>query len=160
MSTTLKERVTERMQATGLKNAALARACGVQQPTSFNWASGKTKNIKGEPLLKAAAALGVTPEWLATGKGPKFPVAQDTNSKSEESSAMSPPGATDPTDQWTLEALKIMSRLDETDKRAVVANMRTFIQNLSRPEESQTSPPKSQSSAGGESHPIPRQRAA
>lgn len=71
MTSTLAERVKERMQALGLKNADLARLAGVQPPTSFNWASGKTKAIKGEPLLRAAAALGVTPAWLATGKGPK-----------------------------------------------------------------------------------------
>lgn len=72
MSSTLAERVKERMQTLGMKNAELARLCGVQPPTSFNWASGKTKSIKGEPLLKAAAALEVTPKWLATGRGPKF----------------------------------------------------------------------------------------
>ncbi len=70
---TLAERIKERMQAVGLKNADLARACKVRTPTSFNWGSGKTKNIKGEPLLLAAKALGVTPEWLATGKGAMFP---------------------------------------------------------------------------------------
>jgi len=72
MSSTLAERVKERLQALGMKNAELARLCGVQPPTSFNWASGKTKAIKGEPLLKAAAALQVTPKWLATGRGPKL----------------------------------------------------------------------------------------
>jgi transcriptional regulator with XRE-family HTH domain len=71
MSSTLAERVKERTQALGLKNADLARLAGVRPPTSFNWASGKTKAIKGEPLLKAAAALGVNPTWLATGKGPR-----------------------------------------------------------------------------------------
>lgn len=70
---TLAERIKDRMQATGLKNAQLAGAAGVRPPTSFNWASGKTKSIKAVPLLLAAAALGVTPTWLATGKGKKFP---------------------------------------------------------------------------------------
>lgn len=73
MTKTLKERVNQRMEAMGLKNIDLARACKVKAPTSFNWASGKTKNIKGEPLLLAAAALGVTPNWLANGTEPKFP---------------------------------------------------------------------------------------
>lgn len=72
MSSTLSERIKERMAATGLNNAQLAAAAGVKQPTSFNWGSGKTQKIKGEPLLLAARALGVTPEWLSTGKGPKL----------------------------------------------------------------------------------------
>ena len=138
MSTTLEERVKERMQATGLKNAALAKICGVRPPTSYNWASGKTKNIKGTPLLKAAAALGVTPEWLANGKGPKFPSDQDSSSKP---TVMEPSGnlgelntASDP---WTREAFEIMSKLSENDRRAVVANMKTFIQNLNPPRDGQ-----------------------
>ena len=72
MATTLAERIKERLAATGLSNAQLATASGVKPPTSFNWGSGKTKNIKGEPLLLAARALGVTPEWLSTGKGEKL----------------------------------------------------------------------------------------
>jgi transcriptional regulator with XRE-family HTH domain len=79
MTSTLAERVKERMQALGMKNAELARQSGVQPPTSFNWSSGKTKAIKGEPLLKAAAALQVTPKWLATGRGPKFPSDDDSD---------------------------------------------------------------------------------
>lgn len=137
MSNTLKERVTERMQAMGLKNAALAKICDVRPPTSFNWASGKTKNIKGAPLLKAAAALGVTPEWLASGKGPKFPqVQQSANLKADEPMAAHRDPTTE-TDQWTREAIEIMSKLNENDRRAVVANMKTFIQNLSPPHDGQ-----------------------
>jgi len=143
------------MQVMGLKNAALAKICGVQPPTSFNWASGKTKNIKGAPLLKAAAAFGVNPEWLASGKGPKFPSVE--NAKNEE---LLPKKSVTGDDQWTLEAVEIMSKLDESDKRAVVANMKTFIHNLSPKQNDETSPLNLHSSAGGESHPIPRQKAA
>lgn len=78
MTSTLAERVKERMLALGMKNAELARLSGVQPPTSFNWSSGKTKAIKGEPLLKAAAALNVNATWLATGKGPKLLDGTDT----------------------------------------------------------------------------------
>jgi len=79
MMNTLAERVKERMKVMGLTNAQLALACKVSQPTTFNWASGKTKNIKGAPLLLAAKALGVTPEWLSTGKGQKFPANAPTD---------------------------------------------------------------------------------
>lgn len=84
MNTTLAERVKERMKAMGLINAQLATACNVKPPTSYNWSSGKTKNIKGAPLLLAAKALGVNPEWLASGKGPKF---QNTNSLGDQKTA-------------------------------------------------------------------------
>lgn len=49
--------------------AALARACGIKQPSISDWFSGRTKRITGQNLLKAAEYLGVTPEWLASGKG-------------------------------------------------------------------------------------------
>lgn len=66
-----------RMHALGMSNAELARLAKVRPPTSFHWASGKTKSIKGEPLLLAARALGVTPDWLATGKGQMLAGADD-----------------------------------------------------------------------------------
>ncbi len=69
---TLGDRVKERMKALSLTNVELARAAKVKPPTAFNWGSGKTKAIKGEPLLRAAAVLGVTPQWLATGIGKKL----------------------------------------------------------------------------------------
>ena len=53
--------------------AALARACGVKPPSVHDWLSGETKTIEGQNLLRAAKFLGVSPEWLTTGKGPKHP---------------------------------------------------------------------------------------
>lgn len=50
--------------------AALARPCGVRAPSVNDWISGKTKKIEGENLVNAAAFLGVSASWLATGKGP------------------------------------------------------------------------------------------
>jgi hypothetical protein len=83
MKPTLADRVKERMVAVGIKNAELAALSGVKPPTSFNWGSGKTKSIKGAPLLQAARALGVTPDWLATGLGEKFPPGSSGRSTSE-----------------------------------------------------------------------------
>jgi len=48
----------------------LARACGVSGPTVNDWLSGKTQTIKGPYLLACARYLGVSADWLATGKGP------------------------------------------------------------------------------------------
>lgn len=76
------------MNVLSLKNAALARAAGVKPPTSYNWAHGKTKSIKGEPLLRAAKALGVKPEWLATGKGPMSDDPTTHKTEKETTSAL------------------------------------------------------------------------
>jgi len=51
--------------------ADLARACGVKAPSVHDWVTGKTKELKGTSLIRAANFLNVRQEWLAEGKGPK-----------------------------------------------------------------------------------------
>lgn len=49
----------------------LARAVGVNRATINFWITGKTKEVEGSNLSKAANYLGVTALWLSTGKGEK-----------------------------------------------------------------------------------------
>lgn len=123
---TLSKRIKDRMKAMGLNNAQLAAACNVKPPTSFNWASGKTMNIKGEPLLRAAKALGVTPEWLATGLGQMSPGASTTAEHvvAEPSITYLPDKKPDP---LTQELLDLFSKLDAPSKREWLANLRGFV---------------------------------
>lgn len=58
------------MARASVSQAELARACGVKAPSVNGWLSGKSKFLRGENLLKAAARLGVSAKWLAEGKGP------------------------------------------------------------------------------------------
>ncbi|QKL07422.1 helix-turn-helix domain-containing protein [Pseudomonas putida] len=68
---TLQERLRQIMAGPPkISQAALARACGIKAPSVNDWVSGKTKTIEGQNLLLAAEFLGVTPKWLATGRGP------------------------------------------------------------------------------------------
>lgn len=57
------------MTAANMNQRELARRCDVKPPSVNGWLSGKSKFLRGENLLKAAAALGVSDQWLATGKG-------------------------------------------------------------------------------------------
>lgn len=57
------------MRAAGLNQKQLADTCGVKPPSVNGWLSEKSKFLRGENLLRAAAALGVSDVWLATGKG-------------------------------------------------------------------------------------------
>lgn len=66
---TLAERIRAAMKASGVSQAELARACDVKPPSVNGWLSGKAKFLRGENLLKAARALGVSQDWLATGRG-------------------------------------------------------------------------------------------
>ncbi len=65
----LSERIKSAMQMAGVNQVELARACGVAPPSVHGWLSGKSKFLRGENLLKAARALRVSEDWLATGKG-------------------------------------------------------------------------------------------
>lgn len=67
----LSTRLREALDDAGMSQAELARRCGVKPPSVNGWLSGKSKFLRGENLLRAAAALGVADQWLATGKGPK-----------------------------------------------------------------------------------------
>lgn len=57
----------------GLSDTALARACGIRQPSVWQWfndTDGKqaTKMISGDNLVAAAKYLGTTAEWIMTGR--------------------------------------------------------------------------------------------
>lgn len=70
---TLADRLTLAMEKAGVNQADLARACGVKPPSVHGWLSGKSKFLRGENLLKAAAVLRVSQSWLATGEGSMEP---------------------------------------------------------------------------------------
>lgn len=90
----LADRVNQRMGQLALRQVDLARLSQVKPASVAQWRNGRTKEISGETLLLAAAALKCTPKWLATGLGPVGP---------EDSP---PPGhcAKEP-DVYTLDAL-------------------------------------------------------
>jgi transcriptional regulator with XRE-family HTH domain len=77
----MSERLIEAMAASGMSQAALARACGVKPPSVNGWLSGKSKYLRGENLLSAASALGVSQQWLATGEGEMRPSHATPNVK-------------------------------------------------------------------------------
>lgn len=70
------ERIAERMREQGKSEADLARAIKLAQPSVFQWFKPNgdkpcTKSIKAESLLGASRFLGLSPEWILTGRGPK-----------------------------------------------------------------------------------------
>lgn len=80
----LSTRLREAMNDVGMSQAELARRCGVKPPSVNGWLSGKSKFLRGENLLRAAAALGVSDQWLATGKGAKTRMALAVNDVSAD----------------------------------------------------------------------------
>lgn len=76
---TMNERLTQAREAKGLRKSAFAKLIGVSAPTVTDWESGKIKRIEGANLINAAAVLGVSADWLLTGKNQptnKFSIQQ------------------------------------------------------------------------------------
>ncbi|UJS26255.1 helix-turn-helix domain-containing protein [Thiothrix winogradskyi] len=66
------ERIADRIKkariAANLKKIEISRRVGVSAPTVSDWESGKIKSIEGENLMRLSRVLGVSPEWLLTGR--------------------------------------------------------------------------------------------
>jgi transcriptional regulator with XRE-family HTH domain len=71
----LAERLQWAIERRGCSQADLARAAEVKQPSVANWLSGETKSLRAEPAIRAAAFLGVSPQWLIEGIGAPEPAA-------------------------------------------------------------------------------------
>ena len=71
---TLAERLIAAREEAGLTQAELGTRAGVSQGTIGNVENGIRKQPKA--LVAIASALGVRPQWLLNGKGPKM-VAQE-----------------------------------------------------------------------------------
>lgn len=69
MTSTLKERILTAITNKGTSRRALARHCGVTPAAVMAWTAGRTKELSAENAIKAAQFLGVSVEWLTTGKG-------------------------------------------------------------------------------------------
>ncbi len=65
----LSTRIHTALAEANMNQSQLARMVGLKKTSVNGWATGKTKTLEGENLLKAAAALGVNANWLATGRG-------------------------------------------------------------------------------------------
>ena len=69
---TLSERLKYAMEVLPpkkIKGVELARAAGVKPPSVSDWLSGKSKNMDGPNLVRAAKFLKVNSTWLGTGVG-------------------------------------------------------------------------------------------
>lgn len=79
------------MKEAGHTQSSLARALGLTRASVSFWLNGQTKEISGDNLLKAAAALNVDPAWLAMGRRGKeapgrdagLPVENDVSRESQ-----------------------------------------------------------------------------
>jgi len=68
---TLGDRIKAERKAKNLTQEELGKLVGVGKSSVSQWESGLTKNMDGTNMVLTAKALGVSPDWLATGEGSK-----------------------------------------------------------------------------------------
>ena len=79
---TLSERLKYAMEVLPpkkIKGVELARAVGVKPPSVSDWLTGKSQNMDGPNLIKAAKFLKVNSAWLGTGAGKPTDEEKDTS---------------------------------------------------------------------------------
>lgn len=81
---TIAERLKSAREAAELSQDELAKKAGVSQGTIANVEGGVRKNPR--ELLAIARAVGVNPEWLKSGKGPKLAEPNNSNHSAQEQS--------------------------------------------------------------------------
>ncbi len=65
------QRIKEAREDLRISQPELAKRARVTKSAVSQWENGSTKELKADHLLAVAKALNVSPEWLATGRGPK-----------------------------------------------------------------------------------------
>lgn len=68
---TLGDRIKSERKTKKLTQEELGKLVGVGKSSVSQWESGLTKNMDGTNMVLTAKALGVSPDWLATGEGSK-----------------------------------------------------------------------------------------
>jgi len=70
MTNTIGERIRQMRESKGVSQGRLGKEIGTSGTLVGSWERGEVEP-RGTSLNKIASALGVLPEWLRTGKGPK-----------------------------------------------------------------------------------------
>lgn len=94
---TIGDRIKQRREALGLSQAQLAKLAKCSQGTIGNLEKGHRENPRN--LLDIAKALGVLPDWLASGKGEMY--------------ASSTARTTQPVEPTTTDASSVLAQLSK-----------------------------------------------
>lgn len=110
--------------------AELARHCNVAPPSVADWLSGKTKSLDGSNLLKVALFFGVSPDWLATGKGPRhvLPASPGPVGASEANApAYLPQSKPTPIQEWVLQFREVVAPHRESVRDSVLKLLKDIV---------------------------------
>jgi transcriptional regulator with XRE-family HTH domain len=90
MSESITDRIRQAIDASGLKQAEIARRVGVERQTVGDWYHGRSVNVRPDHLFALADVLGVEARWLATGHGPRERVSPILSNYAEVIRQLSP----------------------------------------------------------------------
>lgn len=90
----IRKRIADRMGELGLSQTELGRISGVPQPTIHRIMSGESQSPRQQNILKIAKALGVSANWIWTGKQDLFPLKTAAGEEPSPSPAPAPKRAT------------------------------------------------------------------
>lgn len=108
--------------------AQVARACRIKPPSVSDWATGKTKSIDGNVLLRAAEFFQVHPRWLQSGVGPKLISDADPEQASFFDAPEPEPAPS--SSRALLEGLSgKLSSMPDIERVQVVAALKHFLDN-------------------------------
>ncbi|MBU7436491.1 helix-turn-helix domain-containing protein [Paraburkholderia fungorum] len=86
---TWNNRITEARELRRMKQADLARECGVSAPTVSSWESGGIKTLEASNMLTICRVLRIDPYWLVFGMDKsKAPVTDQKGSLSREAARL------------------------------------------------------------------------
>lgn len=86
----IRKRIADRMGELGLSQTELGRISGVPQPTIHRIMSGESQSPRQQNILKIAKALGVSANWIWTGKQDLFPLKASPADEAHPSAAPAP----------------------------------------------------------------------
>lgn len=74
---TLGERVARAINTAECEVSAVSEACGISVQAVYAWKRGEVKNLQGNNLFALADLTKFNARWIATGKGPERPHADE-----------------------------------------------------------------------------------
>ena len=74
---TLGERVAHAINTAECEITAVSDACGISVQAVYAWKRGEVKNLQGNNLFSLADLINFNARWIATGKGPERPYADE-----------------------------------------------------------------------------------
>jgi len=123
---TLAERIKSERKEKKLTQEELGIRVGVSKSSVSQWESGLTKNMDGTNMIMTAKALGVNPNWLATGQGDKH--------LTYEKQSLQNNGVNDKKNHYLLTKLETLlldafNRLTMEQQQTVISNAQEIAKN-------------------------------